>query len=200
MIKDRSGQRFGRLVLVRFAGRAKGHTKWECVCDCGNTTSVMVSNLCSGSTRSCGCLEIESRIKHGGHRDKENGIWREMWQRCTNPKNICYSYYGGRGVKVCDRWKKYENFIADVGVRPNPGMTLDRIDNNLGYQPGNVRWATRQEQSNNTRANRWLTFEGSTLTVSQWSRKVGVKRATIFSRLSYGWPLEEVLGFQQRAR
>ena len=116
-----------------------------------------------------------------------------MAKRCNNPKDKRYKNYGGRGIKVCDRWHKFENFYADMGDKPM-GMSIDRINNNGNYAPENCRWATPFEQANNTVKNRKIIFKGKTLTVAQWSRELGIKRTTLSGRLNnYGWSTEKAL-------
>jgi hypothetical protein len=115
-----------------------------------------------------------------------------MWQRCSNPKSKAFKDYGARGITVCGRWAKFSNFIADMGTRPK-GLTLERKKNGVGYNPSNCVWATRQEQSNNTRSNHLITVRRETLTMSQWGRRVGLKPNTIHSRLMRGWTPEEAV-------
>ena len=115
-----------------------------------------------------------------------------MKSRTTNPKNIGYHRYGGRGIRVCERWLKYENFKADMGEPPE-GMTLERIDNNGPYSPENCRWATRTEQNNNTRSNRMLTFRGKTQTIMQWAREIGVSFQVLWYRIARGWSVDRAL-------
>lgn len=120
------------------------------------------------------------------------GTWAMMRARCSNPDHKAYPDYGGRGVTVCERWKSFENFIADMGERP-AGMTLDRIDNDKGYSPENCRWATRKQQNNNSRKNRLLTHEGRTQTLSAWAGEAGLSRGALLKRLARGWTLAESL-------
>ena len=158
---DLIGQRFGRLVVMSRVESGRGRKlRWRCLCDCGNTTTVSVTHLRNGNTRSCGCLSREMtrarRLKHGysGGRDRTGtyGSWSAMRARCLDPKNKEFANYGGRGIKICERWMaSFTDFLADVGERP-AGKTLDRYpDKNGDYAPGNVRWATPKQQKDNQR-------------------------------------------------
>jgi hypothetical protein len=143
------GRRFGRLVLVEQTKR-----RCTCICDCGQRTIVDSGNLTSGNTRSCGCLRHEhpgAKPKHGhGHRTPTYSSWQSMLDRCTNPNHVYFRLYGGRGITVCDRWRSFENFLADMGLRPE-GRSLDRVDPDGIYEPTNCRWATAVEQRRNRR-------------------------------------------------
>jgi hypothetical protein len=157
---DLTGRRFARLTVVRFAGWDKNrrNKRWECVCDCGGSTVATTSALQKGRSRSCGCLvrEVNSAL-HGKHRESswcedtpEYSAWKHMKQRCSNPNTINFHNYGGRGIRVCSQWvNDYSQFLSDVGRRPSSAHSLDRIDNDGNYEPGNVRWATPKEQANN---------------------------------------------------
>lgn len=156
---DLHGKRFGRLVVIR-KGRHDNspQTRWFCRCDCGGSTTARSQDLRQGKTGSCGCLHNEllrkMATKHGLSHTSEHSIWRGMIDRCTNPRNPGYRYYGGMGVSVCDEWmESFEKFLKHIGRRPDPKLSIDRIDCFGNYEPGNVRWATRSQQAYNQR--RW---------------------------------------------
>lgn len=149
-----AGQRFGRLVVTGPAPRIDKNTRWECRCDCGNVIGCRPAHLKNGNIQSCGCLgrdrHREMLTTHGRSRSALYVRWNSMLARCTHPGTNGYRHYGGRGIKVCARWYDFSNFLADMGEPPGPGYSLDRIDNDGDYEPGNVRWATAQEQYANT--------------------------------------------------
>ena len=142
---------FGRLIAKKIAGRNKsGNILWECLCVCGNKVLVCGGDLRNGHTQSCGCLKKEKATKHGMVGTATYRVWNSMLQRCNNEKNTHYEYYGGRGITVCNSWFKFEDFFKDMGIKPE-GLTLERIQNDLGYAKENCKWATPQEQSRNQR-------------------------------------------------
>lgn len=156
-----AGMKFGRLTVRRQSERKSASgAMWLCVCDCGKETVVASLKLRDGKTVSCGCAKRERLLNftHGlSNKSKTYRTWKEMRQRCRNPNATQYKWYGGRGIKVCDRWDSYENFLSDMGERPE-GKTIDRINPDLGYEPTNCRWATPKEQA---ATNRGLIAPGS---------------------------------------
>jgi hypothetical protein len=148
------GRRFGRLTVVRFS-HSDLSTRWICRCDCGTIIVASANHLIPGQVKSCGCLYRDTRvgspIRHGMSGTSEHRIWKTMRQRCENPRSSRFKDYGGRGIRVCARWRKFENFFADMGRRP-PGRSIDRIDNDGNYEPKNCRWATAMQQRHNRRA------------------------------------------------
>ena len=148
-------KRFGRVIAVEFSRIQKGNHYWKCICDCGTTKDMRIGHLVSGAVRSCGCLKrevwIKERTSHGLRKTKEYQIWSSMMTRCSNKKTKCYKNYGGRGIKVCKRWLKFENFYNDMGCRPSNKHSIDRVNNDGNYEPSNCRWATIKQQANNRR-------------------------------------------------
>lgn len=149
------GQRFGKLIAIEPTKQDnKRNTYWLCVCDCGNRIERRLNDLEHGYTVSCGCRRMEAPIKHG---KSDGGVnyerWKAMKKRCTNPNDRYYNRYGGRGIRVCKEWEHdfnaYDTYICSLPHHNEPGYTIDRINNNGDYEPGNVRWATAKEQSTN---------------------------------------------------
>jgi hypothetical protein len=195
---DRTGQRYGRLVVISREPnqeyRSGPISRWLCQCDCGSRIVVLAPSLAKGAkgqggTRSCGCLVKEKPIKHGKASSRIYRIWHGMVQRCTNKNIGSYQNYGARGITVCDAWRKFENFYADMGD-PKPGLTLDRIDGTRGYEPGNCRWATMKEQGNNRYTNVFITYKGVKKTFAEWAEETGLGKPCLRNRLMSGWPIE----------
>lgn len=177
-----------------------GNRRFECRCDCGNRVTTLGCSLKSGRTRSCGCLQKDMSRKHG--HTCSNGVikrsrtylaWRSAIDRCHNKNHRWYPWYGGRGIFVCERWRKFENFLEDMGEVP-PKHSLDRHPNNDGnYEPGNCRWATQSQQLSNTRRTVFLTVDGVKMSVTEWAQKTGICRETLYGRIRKGWSDEMVV-------
>lgn len=180
------GKSFGRLTIVSDEGAKNRHSICKCLCECGNTTIVRMSALLSGNTNSCGCLNNEVRHKlkewsmkgtknENGKLTSEYNIYRHMKARCYSKSNAKYPIYGGRGIKVCDRWlESFTNFLNDMGKKPSPIHSIDRINNDGNYEPTNCRWALPKEQSCNKRNNVWISFNGNKYHQAEFARMVGV--------------------------
>jgi hypothetical protein len=203
-IEVREGDKYGWLTVIkevepRRYSREKSRVIL-CKCSCGNVKKVLLNSLRRKRTTSCGCFaRMSAKMRattHGGSTSPSYTSWRAMKERCLNKKNKSYKYYGGRGVKVCDRWMKFENFYKDMGDRPE-NKTLDRIDNNGDYCPENCEWSTRREQCNNRRCNHFIKFKGKRQTISQWSKELGFKRNLIGRRLAMGWSIKKTLTFKK---
>lgn len=195
--KDHTGREFGKLTVISFAGflsSGRGRAAaWLCRCKCGNE-KVIRANDFQNKTNSCGCGRKEAQLiavkKHGLSESSEYIVWGGMKGRCADKKQ---KSHGGRGIKVCERWMTFENFLADMGPRPSDQHQIDRINNNGNYEPGNCRWATRSEQMRNTRGNRVLEFRGEVRTVAEWVVITGIPCRTLRGRLWLGWPIEKAL-------
>jgi hypothetical protein len=206
---DLTGQRFGRLVAIRraedYCPPSKprgGYPQWLCRCDCGKERVIKAGSLTKGATRSCGCYNDEVRARLIAERSKTHGmsntptyvVWARMLQRCRDQNCPGYRKYGAKGVRVCKRWHKFENFLSDMGKRPSARHSIDRIENARGYEPGNCRWATMKEQQNNRTNNRQIEFGGERLTLQQWSERTGLSYRTITTRIDrQGWSVEDAL-------
>ncbi len=196
---DMTGLVISRLTVVSRAPNSwQGNAQWNCVCACGMSVVVTGGNLRAGSTKSCGCLIRELRAggypQHAMCDSKEYSSYHSMKQRCCNPSNDAYSYYGGRGIVICSRWlESFENFFEDMGPIPGDGFSIDRIDNNGNYEPKNCKWATKLEQSQNTRATRNITIGGASHCISEWSRLVGLSLPAIYDRVKRGMSWQEAI-------
>ena len=204
-----TGKKFGLLSVIGFSrsvptGEHSSTLFWNCICDCGNLHEVRGNSIKNGHTRSCGCMEIANRLrginrKHGMTETPEYKAFHGMWGRCTNPKNNRYHLYGARGVTVCDRWRSFELFISDVGLRPTSFHSIGRIDNDGNYEPGNVEWSTEVDQANNRRSNRIVEFNGARKTIAQWGSELHIKPHTLWCRIfRYGWDVSRAMTFPVR--
>lgn len=201
---DLTGERYGRLVALRrevLSVRGRRQGRWRCRCDCGAETVVVTQALRNGNTRSCGCLDRDAKAqrawRHGMAKTPTYSSWCAMHTRCTNARVPSYGRYGGRGISICDRWQGpngFEHFLDDMGERPSLSHSLERIDNNGHYEPGNCRWATPREQANNCRRNILITYQGRTQTLAQWARETGLSYDALKRRLRLGWSPEDILG------
>lgn len=196
---DLTGKRFGRLVVIKRAPTVDKKTMWECQCDCGKKVICNSEYLRNGDTKSCGCLfrdiVSEKAKTHGMTNTKLYKKYRRMVYRCENPNAKSYKDYGGRGIKVCPEWRndflKFYEWCMSSGYQE--GLTIDRIDNNGDYSPDNCRWATKIQQDNNRRNNKFISYNGETHTLAEWNRICGFTRGTIDGRLSKGWSVERAI-------
>lgn len=202
---DLTGKRFGLLTVLRQSRRRKGSRRllmWFVLCDCGRTKRVVGAHLRGGNTRSCGCMKyvwLAQKVRtHGMKWTPTWTTWRSMKYRCGNVKN---PRYGGRGIKVCKRWRdSFEAFLADMGERP-AGTTLDRFPDQDGdYKPGNCRWATNRQQTGNRSSNHLVTFRGRTMTLTEWNRELGFSRNMLLMRLRHGWSVKDAITRPYRPR
>lgn len=202
---DLTGRKFGRLTVLSCAGRKKGsYYKWNCRCECGNEKVIFGHSMVRGFTVACGCLGKQAlgnaTRTHGMTRTKIYQAWKSMIQRCCNRNSTAYPLYGGRGIKVCDRWRRsFECFAMDMGELPE-GMTLERMDNNGNYEPKNCCWATRKEQANNRRGAKKIDYCGISLSVPEWARLFSVRASRVYRRLRQGVDFERALFTPSRQR
>lgn len=190
------GKSFGKLTVLAFAGKnGCGHNLWKCSCDCGKETIVTIGHLRSGHTKSCGCGLREAVSKshktHGLAGTRLYDIWSNIKCRCGNPKAINYERYGGRGITVCEEWKRsfesFKEWAFANGYKDD--LTIERKDNNAGYSPDNCRWATVKEQGNNKRNNHLIEINGEVKTMTQWCEQYGKTYSLVRQRINtLGWP------------
>ncbi|WP_076231638.1 hypothetical protein [Clostridium botulinum] len=201
---DLTNQKFGKLTVIEYAGKAKEGrmSMWKCKCDCGNICTVRGSCLKNGHTKSCGCIRSnklvkinKSKVKHGKSNTRLFKIWNGMKQRCYYEKMQDYEYYGGKGIKVCDEWLNnfvsFYNWAINNGYKEN--LTIDRKDINGNYEPSNCKWSSIKQQARNRRSNKLITYEGETKTLAEWCEKYNILGTTVNERLKRGWSVEEAL-------
>lgn len=200
---DLTGRKFGRLVVLGYSHTRRkpsgGPTRyWVCKCSCGTVKAIDRSGLIAGVTLSCGCLQKERVAAVKSTQNGHSGTltfssWYAIMHRCTNPNNHAYEAYAGRGITVCERWHEYEKFLSDMGERPSVKHSIDRIDNNGNYEPGNCRWVLMAVQNMNRSNTLRLTFNGETKTLLEWAKITNISYSTLISRHTRGWSPMKIL-------
>lgn len=188
--KDMVGKKFGRWLVIDIKKPSRP-VMLLCKCECGNEKYVSAYQVHSGRSKSC-CGVSGGRMKHGMSNTNIYIAWCAMRNRCEKEAHPAYKDYGARGIKVCDRWQKFENFYSDMGDRPK-GKSLERVDNNKGYSPDNCIWATSKQQARNKRGLRMVTANGHTKSLGEWSDITGLSVGTLWNRLALGWTDEEAI-------
>lgn len=204
-IQDLTGLRFSRLTVLKASERPKsssGQYYWHCRCDCGVEKEAQSYHLRSGHTRSCGCLSREAagirsrerNLRHGDTSSPEWICWVSMRQRCLSPDSKSYPGYGGRGITICERWGSFEAFLSDMGRKPHPECSIDRIDNEGSYSPENCHWATKTQQTRNRRNTRMVSVGSQTKTIQEWADSSGHSYARLYDRIfRSGWDAEKAI-------
>jgi len=194
---DLTGLRFGRLTVIDRCGSRSNNPLWNCKCDCGETKQVVSSCLARGKTQSCGCLAKmvqPSNLIHGMSSSKEYFVWQAIKKRCLTKRHPAYRNYGGRGISISKEWvESFAAFIAHVGPRPNPSDTIDRIDNDGNYEPGNVRWVSRSENNSNRRNTIFVIVDGQKVPLSMAVKINGKPYNVVKNRLDRGWHVDMAL-------
>lgn len=200
-IKDLTGEKFGRLTVLRRAPNKVGkdgrrRVQWVCQCECRNEVTVLGDNLKGGKSNSCGCLSKEANRNnfstHGETHTKLYGVWCAIKRRCNNPNAAYYDSYGGRGICVCSDWSQSYETFRDWAIASGycEGLTIDRIDVNGNYEPSNCRWVGSDVQANNRRSNRLITYNGETHTMMEWSKILNIGYKKLSNRIYSGWSIE----------
>jgi hypothetical protein len=200
-IKNIAGQRFGMLVAIRQTEKRKNkHVIWLCKCDCGNFKEVPQNNLVGGSTKSCGCLRTKlfnknrRKPSHGMYKTRQFSIWHSMKQRCLNKKSTNYKDYGGRGIKVCDKWLNFKGFWEDMQYGYDDNLTIDRINVNDDYCKENCRWITQQEQEFNKRNSIIINIDGITAPLKYQCKRLNIPYKLVYNRIHCkNWEVEKAL-------
>lgn len=205
------GDKYGRLSILNEVESKKWKRYFLCKCDCGNETVVSLDNLRSGHTQSCGCLRSDTttiiKTKHGLYGSRLYRVWADIKKRCLNSKHHSFKDYGGRGIILCNEWKEYlpfYNWAMANGYQEN--LTIERIENNGNYEPGNCKWIPQSEQGKNTRANKIITYNEQSKPLCTWAKELGIKYDVLQLRLSRGWsierafntPLQSPFGYRER--
>ena len=193
--KDLTGQKFGRLTVIKYAYTKKKAAYWLCKCDCGKEIIIMANSLLSNKTKSCGCLRKDLLKTHSLTKDRLYTTWNNIKQRCYNNKCFNYKYYGLLNITMCDEWKNdfmsFYNWAMNNGYKED--LSIDRINVNGNYEPINCRWATPKEQARNTRYNKIITYNNETHNLSEWAEIVGINPITLGTRLRRNWTIERAL-------
>lgn len=206
---DLIGQRFGRLTVVgrdaKVGGDGVRYVVWICKCDCGGDARVMTGPIRKkNGTRSCGCLQkertAEAKRTHCGTGTAEFRVWMHMRERCRNPNDKAFRNYGGRGICVCERWSDFANFLADMGKRPSPKHSIERLDVDGHYEPGNCTWATKSQQARNTRSTTYLTIDGVTRRLVEWADEYNIPASEVHKRIYRGWNEADAVKRPRRLR
>jgi hypothetical protein len=188
------GRKYNKLLVLKYTGRSNKHGKRYvlCLCECGNRTETIAGSVVSGICKSCGCLNNKPYKYLNGQRDlPEFSVWKDLRNRCNNPRNKGYHLYGGRGIQVCERWdKSFDAFYADMGPRPSDLHSIDRKNNNGNYEPGNCHWATAPQQTRNQRTNHYFEWKGRRMILPDWSVVLGIDYQVLYMRLRNGWDLD----------
>lgn len=193
--RNLTGESFGRWTVVSYAGKENQLCHWLCKCECGTQKKLRTSALTSGKSNSCGCLRKEMnnfwKKTHGMSNTPEFQIWTSMRRRCRAKHRPDWRVYGL--FQVCKRWEKFENFIEDMGKRPSPKHSIERIENSHGYSPDNCKWATQTEQGRNRRTNHILTFDGRSQCIIEWAEEFNMRPGTLLERLRRGWTVKKAI-------
>ncbi len=191
-----AGDTFGHLTILAI-GKKPGTYRYAavCQCSCGSPPSaIRLDGIVSGAVVACGCVQKERTTTHGLTKHPLYNVWKKMLIRCTDPTVRSYKDYGGRGIQVCDRWQSIENFVADMENGYEPGLEIDRVDNDGNYEPSNCRWATRQQNCDNRRTGRNLTYNGRTQSLKAWATELGIGYAMLYERIDvWNWDAHRAL-------
>ncbi len=200
--QDLTGKTFGKLTVLEYVGRKGAATLWNVKCLCGREKTVRGGNLRSGMTKSCGRHHQQQQHKPRKPKPLDQqtskfplySVWQGMKARCYNKNGEAYKSYGGRGITVCERWRNsFDLFQQDMGPRPEGEYSINRVDNDRGYEPGNCQWATQTEQMRNTRVNQYITHDGKTLCIAEWAELVGMSYGILYGRLQAGWNFQKAI-------
>lgn len=196
------GQKYQRWTVISHSHQVGSHQYYLCRCECGTEKIVQANSLRTGTTKSCGCHRRETSKRqfttHGATKHPAYQSWSGMHARCRNPKHIGYASYGARGIVVCEAWRTFEGFWADMGPTWQEGLSIDRIDPDGNYEPSNCRWATWTQQANNKRNNKILETPWGRMTQSQAAAKVGITVAGFAARMTRNWTGDRLFGPSER--